>query len=241
MILSPLLIKMSLNYKPQLRLILFSLLITLNTFAQQTGIKVLIIPLPGSQIHFDNFAQQMLNHNQVSADSAMKYCMASSFDILTAKLGKATAIDIRTLKTYAFLSDSLQEFTQFDGFSIGAKSKNGGSKTSDLSNPFNKSLYSGRILPVRHQPSLKQCIEEHTFDYVILLNRFEVITPKPFDNKTHFSLHAEVYNKQLDKIFGHRSDVLASLTRKTNYSIFKYFIRTATDELMISLLSGIPR
>ncbi len=229
------------KYRPQTVLIFISLLTTLNTFAQQTGIKVLIIPLPGSQIHFDNFAQQILNHNQVSADSAMKYCMASSFDILTAKLGKATAIDIRTLKTYAFLADSLQEFTQFDSFSIGAKPKNGGSKTSDLSNPFNKSLYSGRILPVRHQPSLKQCIEEHTFDYVILLNRFEVITPKPFDNKTHFSLHAEVYNKQLDKIFGHRSDVLASLTRKTNYSTFKYLVRKATDELMINLLPSLQR
>ena len=238
---SPFLIKIYLNYKPQLGLTLFTFLITLSAVAQPSGLKVLVVPLPTPQIHFDNFAQQILHHNQVSADSAVKYCDASSLDILTATLGKATCINIRTLKPYAYLADSLQEYTQFNSFHLGAKPISGASKKSNLTLPFNKWNYSGRILPVRHQLILKQCLEEHAFDYVILLNRFEIITPKPFDNKTHFSLHAEVYNNQLDKIFGHRSDVLANIARKTDYRIFKYLIRSASDELMISLLPSIQK
>lgn len=233
-------IKTHRNYWINLAIIINACLITQSVKAQQSGVRVLIIPLLAQQVHIDNNGQQILNHNRVSLDSAIQYSLASSLDIVNAALGKINATNIRELNAYAYLADSLQEFAQFNSFHLKEKSRGNAQKTTNFSIHGGSLLYAGRILPTRHQLILQRCMDEQQFDFVILLNRFEVINRKPFERKTLFSLHAEVYNKQLDKIFGHRSNVRADLSKTTNYSIFKYFMRSATDELMLSLLSGIP-
>ena len=71
--------------------------------------------------------------------------------------------------------------------------------------------------------------QAYQVDYIISINLFETIIPKPFDKSTHFNIHVEIYNAQLQKVW---ADVLTEkviIGRRVYFNTLKYFFRSRID------------
>ena len=89
----------------------------------------------------------------------------------------------------------------------------------------NQSTYYSRMIDNTTKNNLKNKVEELKVNNIVFLNKFEIITKRPFKKKTEFILHFEMYDTSLKKIIGLKNSQKKLIKKKMYLSTLKYYIK----------------
>ena len=67
---------------------------------------------------------------------------------------------------------------------------------------------------------LKNAVSDFKCDYVLLINRFEIINPN-----SEFSLHIEVLDSSLNRVYGNKNEIERDISKTMYGDMLKYYIR----------------
>jgi hypothetical protein len=205
---------------------IFLILFSTNCISQ-SDTKVLIVPLKNDMITLNSQVIRMINYNNVKIDSVKKLVQDLSIDRLNSQFPNYTFTNIASLPDYYYLLDSLDIFNQWNSFQIKKINESKGINRVLLENDQDQQLkYFGRIISKGNIEVYKKLQREHNFKYIFFINKFETISR----NGTSICLHFEIYDENLNKVFGGKSYYSNKITRTMYYDVFKYFIQNALDD-----------
>ena len=131
-----------------------------------------------------------------------------------------------------FSSSIAGDYKQWNSFKINYTSDSNGNIVFNPENePGSRHVYWGRIFTEEQKEVLNALIEKEKIDYIFCITKFEASTPRPFNRNTHFSLHFEILNSQLNKIFGSKSYVQEHLSKRVYIDVVWYLINNSIDEV----------
>jgi len=183
--------------------------------------SALILPLNNTKITFDKKVVTMLNFNEENIDSIKTKVNNYSIESLKNHFSEFSFTNILNLPKYAYLNDSINELIPC------------------ISTELNKKEYNGRVLTELNKTELKSLQNLMQFEYVFVINNFQTVTKRPFDNRTFFHLHIEVYDKYMKKIYGGKSIWKTKISKKMYSSAFEHYIHTAIDQFYSQLLTKV--
>ena len=182
-------------------------------------------------IFFDHRVEKMLEHNNAIIDSVKTEIYDLSLHRLLRGFPGYSFTNINDTK-YKFLRDSLKSQELIDSSRVIAAAKKRGFMTPVLKNSEDPRFrYFSRILTDQSRLIFKALMKNNNCKYLFLINAFEATTPLPFDRKTYLYLHVEIYDYNLNRIYGSKGYWTDGITRKMYSIVFNYFVKNAIDDL----------
>jgi hypothetical protein len=149
----------------------------------------------------------------------------------------ATYREIKGIKDYSVFGEQWQSATEVDQLRSGIlnelqieqkraffnskdSTKRGEKLHAEL---FNGQKYNSRIFSEELKYSIFNYSLTNEFDYVLVINSFELKTRKPFESWAHVCLHVDVYYANGEKMFGGKSYYPFRITKKMFVNPVLYF------------------
>lgn len=202
-----------------LLLLIFSLTLSLKS---QPPINVILLPLKNNEVYLDTYIKKTIQNHQMPTDSLRKMIVNTANTSLRKQIQGVNFIQLSDLPEYAYLNDSLHVLEQWNTFSINTSNSQASSSA--------KTSYWGRVVNENYKSQLIQAMQKYNSNYILLLNRFETISPRPFNKKTYLSLHFEVYDSTFTKIIGNKSHYSNMLGKKTYIDVIKFYAQNSIRE-----------
>jgi len=207
-------------------LFLLTCAIALSLKSQQS-MNVLVLPLKNNRVVLDTYIKKTIQKHQMLPDSISKMIVNTANTSLRKQIQGVNFIQLSELPEFAFLNDSLHVFEQWNTFTINTSN----AKTTSSA----KTNYWGRVVNENYKLQLIQAMEKHNCQYILLLNRFETASPRPFNKKSYLSLHFEVYDSTFTKIIGNKSNYSNMLGKKTYIDVIKFYAQNSIREAYVML------
>ena len=186
-----------------------------NIAAQK--INVLLISMDQSAVQFDQYSNRILRHNKVSIDTAKIQTLRLISSLLSKEFPQINFILAKDLPAFSSMRDSIQELKTWGAFFA--------SENQDKYTEYPKLSYWGRSISASVNNQLKLLMQKSDCSYTLMLNQYEVTTPRPFDRDTKFLMHFELYNKQMLKLSGNFGVYSNRLNRKMYLDVFSFYQR----------------
>ncbi|MFT5600931.1 MAG: hypothetical protein ACI9N1_001168 [Flavobacteriales bacterium] len=198
-------------------IILYTLVICNTLVFSQNQIP--LIPLNSANINFDRKTERNLNYNEVSIDSINAFILSKTIEIF--KLGLSSNSELNINAGFTFTDSLIRNKTSQKKEII--DSLNGVKKYLIKNENLDNSTYQSRPLSEILKTQLKDLFDNKNLKYVVILNKFETATPRPFCNKTYFSIHMDIYDSSLNKVYGGKSVWKKQITKKMYFTTLKYY------------------
>lgn len=197
-------------------------------FAQEQKKILLVSPLSKNNIRLSSLAERNIKYNNISHDSLINF-------ILTAANSELENIfqdySVRYLKEFTSseeFPDSLYSLKLFNCFYYDSKDsslKNIKYKSFSLESYHNN--YYGCDLNDAGLEILKSAISSSRCDYILFINKFEIINPN-----SSFSLHVEILDNALNRIYGNKNEMQKDISKTMYSDVLKYYIKSACDDML---------
>jgi len=205
---------------------LFFILISINCYSQNDG-TILIVPMKSNLIEFDNHVVRMLNYNRLNIDSLKKTVLNLSISQLKISFPGYTFINLQSDTSYAYLIDSLKVFCQWNSFQIKKILDSKGLEKIILSNDEDPKLkYYGHVIKERDLVAFRILIKKYNCKYILFINKFETWT----NGNTNLSLHLEIYDQTMNKIYGSKNNWNTKISRTMYGNLFNYYLKSSIEE-----------
>lgn len=206
--------------------ILFYLFFSLNTFAQVSSGILVLIPDTNS-IFLNNRCTRIISNSSESETEFKKYICST----LKESIKRRYKAD--------YLSSDVSELNNLNGeYVYDTKRVNSFQRENKLSgkNIFqfifsinNERAFVSKKFDDLSELKMKTFAQTHLLKYIVSINLFETLIPKPFDRNTHFNIHVEIYDADFKRLY---ADVLSEKVRigkQVYFSTLKYFFRSRID------------
>jgi len=212
-----------------MRLLLLLLIISQNCFAQSSP-KVLVVPLENYQIIIEQKSSKVLKRNRVSEDSAKRVIRNYSLSAMYSNLSHCSIVLGKQFTELNFLKDSLAVMEQFNSFYWRGVAGSKGIENAILQTNLDvRKVYFGRLFSNKEVNVLKQVIAAQQVDYFILTNRFDINSPGFLPHQICY--HVEVYDKEMQLIFGGKSGTSYEFSKSVYFGVLNYYYKSAANEV----------
>ncbi len=197
-------------------------------FAQQKK-SLLIVPISVNNIKFSPLVERNLKYNHVHPDSIKEYVVNIIDKTLTGLFKNYSIYYLKEFNNSAVLTDSIYKIKKWNCFYFNFKDssvKNIQNVRGTSINSYHNNYY-GCDLTTNGYKILKEAVNVSKCDYILFINRFEIINPNSI-----FSLHMEVMDKELKKIYGNKNEINRAISKSMYYEVLKYYIKLSTDDML---------
>lgn len=87
--------------------------------------------------------------------------------------------------------------------------------------------YYGYTLTENWKSNFRIALADSTCDFILFINQFEIINPNSI-----MSLHVELYDATLNKIYGNKNEVAKSISKTMYLDVLKYFIDDSVNDML---------
>jgi hypothetical protein len=183
--------------------------------------KILVVFPDTSYIQFDDITKKIIKYNKKTEQETRTYIAGLFLTYANSYLGVDGP---HSAFEYKNLGDSLNNYLEWKMFNTTQMSAN---PPANVVFPVKKRYdYLGRQLSNSTKEKLTKVVSQQNASYLLMINKFHFASPRPFDSKTYFHLHFEIFNQNLETIFGGVTDGGYRLNAKINYDSFLYMLRT---------------
>jgi hypothetical protein len=200
--------------------LLFCAVILQTGLLSQNNARVLVILPDSSYIQFDYMVTRVLKHNRKSESELRSYVLELLQSAAKSKIKPIGFLTDFQELSFSSLNDSLNQYHAWVPFDIRAESKG----FTEVHSNTNKT-YLGRVVEENTRKKFEVFMHEHDVQYIIMINKFNTDSPRPFDQKTYFIVHYELFNKQMQKVFGGQIAEGYELKVKMNYEALLFMVR----------------
>ncbi len=212
----------------------------MKSFAQKDS-SILLFPIKAEAIVFDREIRSMLQYNKVQPDSAKKFILNLMEDNLKNNFPNFKVQNFDEFKQTSFNKDSLQYSDQMTSTVQKRIEKSKGYGKMILMNDSRRTLkYYGCIVDSLDSIQLKQMTGKYNFNYVLFLNKLEMVPGTRLDNNTRLILNFDIYNQDLSKINGDKCFADMDVSIDMYFNVFQYFLPKAINELLIQFRKTEP-
>ncbi len=88
---------------------------------------------------------------------------------------------------------------------------------------------------------LKRWFKESGNDYIVFINRFEAQKKALFSPYTRFTLHFEVYDRNVNKVYGGKSELSKRIKKSVYLKVLQYFLERMYDQFSDRIRTELAR
>ena len=208
-----------------LKLKSFAIFLGITLSFQSYAQKILVVFPEPSNIQFDRITEKLIKYNKKTEPETRIYISKLLQTYATSILGADANYSAFEYKN---LGDSLNNYVVWKMFNTTQLSAN---PPKNVVFPVtNRYEYLGRQLSNQTKEKLINVMSLQNASYLIMINKFNFTSPKPFDSRTYFRLHFEIFNNKLEAVLGGVTDSKYRLNTKVNYDSFLYMLRTQLQQ-----------
>jgi hypothetical protein len=206
------------------------MIIPFNLF-NQTKSKILLILPESNQISWNNQTSRILKNNKVSSDSAK----VKLIGILRKVSCKGFQFKINAENIFQFSPyDSLYQRHVYNRLT-----------NVNLNLPrFPEAMenyYLGRRLSqLSYQKLIAICLE-YNYNYILSINKFEIISKSIWNRNTYLNIHIDLYNAQLNELAGNKGNIKIKLSNQIYFDTNIYMIKNEIEFYIQTILSTIHK
>ena len=200
--------------------------------AQEQKKKLLIIPISKSNIRLSSLTEKNIAYNNISPDSLNNFILKTIDAELKEIFKDYTLRYFDEYNSAPTLTDSAYHLKLWSCFYFeGADSSMRNIKNSkgESMDSYHNNYY-GCDLNTYGIEIIKQAITSSKCDYVLFINKFEIINPNSL-----FCLHVEVMDKNLNRIYGSKNELKKDISKTMYPDVLKYYIQQANREQLTRL------
>lgn len=202
-----------------LALVFFTVILEQN-LCSQSNVHVLVVLPDSSHIQFDYMVTSVLKYNRKSETELRSYVLEHLQSSAKSKIQPIDFLtDFQDL-SFSSLNDSLNHYQAWVPFDTRTDSKG----LAEVITIANKT-YQGRVVQPVTRKKLEAFMQKHDVRYLLMINQFNTDSPRPFDKKTYFILHYELFDKQMQKVAGGQIAEGYQLKKKMNYEALLFMMR----------------
>ena len=205
--------------------VIFFLSIFINSSFSQT--KIAVIFFNDTHIKLNNKVSIYLTQNQITIDSVKNSLKSFMFTEIENKHAIAKFVELNQSSSF---TDTL----------VKRKTSRFKHKIDTQNNKFIHFIYSeidppktnyySRKMNAESEQTLSELINNNKYDFVVVLNKFKTKRNHWFSKKTKFQIHLDIFDKNIDNIFGEKIEI----ERK----IFKGLYPSTFNNYLMSLVSN---
>ena len=204
----------------KLFLILF-LVSIINVIPAQNNLlskSVLFIPINSDMCIIGKQAKDILQYNDIKPKEVIKDFKSIIKKQIQSEF-KFYTID-NLCVNYSSVCDSLHKYKLYNNFNMTDTS----SKKPKFKN-YNSytNQYYSRTIDAYNEAIIKAIVEKSKIDYIIMINCFEISKRNIWSNKTYFELHCEIFNKELNRIYGGKNSYSRVISKNMYVDVLKHY------------------
>lgn len=201
-----------------------------NFCIAQTPINILVVPLELEQVDLNRHISKVLHYSGVLSADAKREIIEQSIAQLVSALPFETHHLIPADDELLLLLDSSAFFLEWKYFY--RDTQNG--RTKILHEDYvpqgaDHNAHFGWRLSPEAKRALQQRVNDSKASYVLFINKITSETKVPFSNKTEISIHLELRDQNLDKVFGDKASWKSHLSKLMDYGAFMYQLKKLMD------------
>jgi len=198
-------------------------------FAQPQKKIVVIMSLAEKNIELNSLSQRHLKYNNVSTDSFANSVAAIINKQVVSLFKNDSVCFLNQFYNSTVMHDSIYKLKQWNCFYADSTSitniKNNGTSLNSYHN-----IYTGFDFNPDGYTLLQQVATSSNCDYIVLISKFEIINPNSI-----FSLHVEVLNKQLQKIYGDKNELKRSISKTMYFDVLKHYVNLSVKDMLVQV------
>lgn len=207
-------------------LVLFFLFVSLNGVSQiSSGILVII---PDTSAIFLNRKCSRIISNSSESETEFKNYLSSTLKESVKRRYKADYISADIPDLNGLHGDYVYDAKRVNLFERSSK-LDGKNIFQFVFSIHNERAFVSKKFDDLSELKMKTFAQTHLVKYIVSINLFETLIPKPFDRNTHFNIHVEIYDTDFNILY---ADVLSEKVRigkQVYFSTLKYFFRSRID------------
>ena len=202
-------------------------------FPQNSGeaTTILVVPLKKENIRIKGIGLKMLSYNNISIDSAN--------NILSAVIDKAFNSTFKEFNVqylnknikYKSLNDSLKYGKLFTSQQLQKINESKGlEKVINYNENSEAVLYYGSIINSETLKKLKLVQQEINFKYIVMITEYEITSGGLY------ILHCELYDENVNRIYGGKTEIKFEMSKKMFFDAAKYFTGQVGEKAFLKLI-----
>lgn len=216
-----------------LRVLLF-LLVPVSLLAQQPKV-LLITPFSVSQLEYRP-VRKILKKNNVTVDSLINHINTKYISSLT-HLMSETEVMMADTHLIHLLNDSSEIEEMFTSSHLEKINEaKGFKKLQRFNQNENDVRYYGRHVRESVKYIVQQELIKNKVDYFVVLNKIALTG----NSKTGFAVHFEIYDQQLNRVYGNKFYQFMSTSNKMYFSTFLYYLDYSLEGFVKRLVNTFP-
>lgn len=197
-------------------------------FGQAGTQKVLVVPLSANHIRLSSLTEKTIRYNNASRDSILNYIVSAvNSKVILKNFSIVSSVDLPILRSFPDTVCELKKWNCFykAGLDYSQVIMIKNNDQSVLESYHNN--YYGYILTENWKSNFRIALADSKCDFILFINQFEIINPNSI-----MSLHVELYDATLNKIYGNKNEVAKSFSKTMYLDVLKYFIDDSVNDML---------
>jgi hypothetical protein len=197
-------------------------------FAQEQKKTLLIVPLSKNNVWINSVTGKSIKYNNISRDSLADYIIHTTNSELQNIFKDYSLKYLSEFSSSEELPDSMYKLKLFNCFYFDSKD----SSLKNIRNkPYSMDSYHNNYygIELNHDglKLLKQSITASKCDYILFINKFEIINPN-----SAFCMHVEIMDNALNRIYGNKNEQQKDVSKTMYYDVLKFYIKSTCTNMM---------